>query len=128
MASVRSTELSGNGRKKYNINEKSGRKYNMNSLGREKSQNFLGKIEKSNNSIQAPRTKLSKAVATKILNPSSSHPALSPASAHFPPVDFEMYNNKATFLGYFHLNCLHVIVSLLTLLKNLHLTFSILVC
>ncbi|XP_043483116.1 protein CEPU-1-like [Leptopilina heterotoma] len=110
---IRSTELSGIGHKKYNLNEKNGRKYNMNSLGREKSQNFLGKVEKSNNSIQAPRTKLSKAVATKILNPPSSHPALSPASAHFPPVDFEMYNNNA---GYFCLNWLRIIVILLTLL------------
>lgn len=125
-ASIRTTELSssGNGYKKYNLNEKNGRKYNMNSFGREKTQNFLGKVEKSNNnnnnnSIQAPRTKLSKAVATKILNPPSSHPALSPASAHFPPVDFDMYNNNnnnATFLGNFSLNWLRLIVTLLTLL------------
>ena len=115
VTTVRYTEFFGRGRKKQILNEKSGRKYNnLYSIGREKSEVFMENVSSWNSSIQAPRKKIPKTVTTtKILNPPLSHPSLSPALAHFPPVDFEIFNNAVSFSN-FRFNWVSIITSLLT--------------
>ncbi|XP_033222644.1 lachesin-like [Belonocnema kinseyi] len=109
---IRYTEFFGRGRKKQSNKEKSNKKHNLYSTGREKSEVFLDNKENLNNSIQNPKKKLSIAVTTKILNPPSLHPALSPKRAHFPSADdFEMYNVSVS-LFHFRLNWLRLITIL----------------